>query len=73
MLVLSVPVFAADELKFSDVDSSTAMGKAIYKLANAGIIEGNGDGTFAPSRNVKRAELCKMINNIWKLTKNLIK
>ena len=68
MLIASIPAFAADELKFSDVDSSTAMGKAIYKLANAGIIEGNGDGTFAPDRHVKRAELCKMINNIWKLT-----
>ena len=53
---------------FSDVDASTEVGKAIIKLANAGIINGNGDGTFAPSRSVSRAELCKMVNNIKKYT-----
>ncbi len=68
MLISSIPAFAADDLKFSDVDASTDMGKAILKLANAGVIEGNGDGTFAPDRKVKRSELCKMVNNIWKLT-----
>ncbi|MBQ4631302.1 MAG: S-layer homology domain-containing protein [Clostridia bacterium] len=68
VLMSSIPAFGADELKFSDVDSSTAMGKAIYKLAENGIVNGNGDGTFAPNRPVKRAELCKMVNNIWAYT-----
>ncbi len=49
---------------FTDVDSSTQIGQDIYKLFEAGIINGNGDGTFAPQNPVTRAQLCKMINNI---------
>ena len=53
------------DIKYTDVDASTEQGQAIYKLSQNGIVNGNGDGTFAPDRPVKRAELCKMINNIW--------
>ena len=55
-------------ISFTDIDPDTDSGKAIMKLANAGIINGNGDGTFAPKRCVTRAELCKMINNIKNFT-----
>ena len=55
-------------ISFTDVNPDTEVGKAIMKLADAGIISGNGDGTFAPKRCVTRAELCKMINNIKKYT-----
>ena len=62
--------FAAENsIKFSDVDANSEMGKAIYKLVNAGIVHGNGDGTFTPNNNVTRAELCKMVNNVFKYTK----
>lgn len=70
-MILSSLISFADTPKassFTDVDSSTEVGKAILKLANAGIVNGNGDGTFAPQRSVTRAELCKMINNIKNYT-----
>ncbi len=49
---------------FTDVDPTTDVGKDIQKLFDAGIINGNGDGTFAPQNGVTRAELCKMVNNL---------
>ncbi len=60
---------AESTIKFTDVDENTEVGKAIYKLVDAGIVNGNGDGTFTPNNNVTRAELCKMVNNVWKFTK----
>jgi len=58
----------AEKISFIDVNPETETGKAIMKLAEAGIVNGNGDGTFTPKRCVTRAELCKMINNIKKYT-----
>lgn len=52
-------------IKFSDVDANTPEGQAIYKLANAGIVNGKGDGTFDPNSGLTRAELCKMINLVF--------
>ncbi len=71
MLVSAIAVagFSAETIKFSDVDANSETGKAIYKLVEAGIVHGNGDGTFAPNSFVTRAELCKMVNNVWKFTK----
>lgn len=59
---------AAEKISFIDVNPETETGKAIMKLAEAGIVNGNGDGTFTPKRCVTRAELCKMINNIKNYT-----
>lgn len=70
MMTSFVTTMAADTQKitFKDVDADTLEGIAIYKLAENGIISGNGDGTFTPENSVTRAQLCKMINNIWKYT-----
>ena len=65
----SIGVFAAEnKVTYTDVDASTSEGAAIYKLTENGIVEGNGDGTFAPKNSVTRAEFCKMVNNVWKYT-----
>lgn len=65
----SISVFATEnKVTYSDVDASTSEGAAIYKLTENGIVEGNGDGTFAPKNSVTRAEFCKMVNNVWKYT-----
>lgn len=67
-------VFAADAetavsgVKFTDIDENTSAGKAIYKLVNAGIVDGYGDGTFLPDGKITRAELCKMVNLVYKYT-----
>ncbi len=71
MIFLSIGSFAGDvseKISFTDVNPETESGKAIMKLAEAGIVSGNGDGTFAPQRGITRAELCKMINNIKNFT-----
>ncbi|MBQ4515853.1 MAG: S-layer homology domain-containing protein [Clostridia bacterium] len=68
--IMSTSVFAdtTTKISFSDVSASTQDGAAIYKLAEKGIINGNPDGTFAPESFVTRAQLCKMVNNIWGFT-----
>ncbi len=55
-------------ISFSDVDRETETGKAIYKLAEAGILVGDGDGTFRPNDPITRAELSKIVNAIFGYT-----
>lgn len=61
-------ISAKPEIAFSDVDKDTTAGKAIYKLANAGILVGDGDGTFRPGAPIRRSELCKIVNTIFGYT-----
>ncbi len=44
----------------------------ILKLSNAGIINGFGNNTFAPSNKITRAELVKIIVNAFKLQKKAV-
>lgn len=48
---------------FTDVNESTASGKAIYALADAGVINGYPDETFKPDGNITRAEIMTMVVN----------
>lgn len=74
--LFSLSVFAKEtllispkpEISFSDVNKDTEEGKAIYKLAQAGIILGDGDGTFRPNDSITRAELSKIVNMIFNYT-----
>ncbi len=50
------------KLAFTDVTKDTPGAEAIYKLVEAGIVSGHGDGTFKPNDHLTRAELTKMIN-----------
>ncbi len=70
MIAASFSAYAAEATKitFTDVDASTEAGSAIYKLANAGVINGRGDGTFDPNGLLTRAELCKMVNLVFGYT-----
>ncbi len=56
------------KMTFKDVNESTDEGKSIYKLVDAGVINGNGDGTFTPQNGITRAEFCKMINLVYNYT-----
>ena len=47
--------------QFSDVPESYRYYEAIENLAARGIINGMGDGTFAPDANVKRDEFAKIV------------
>ena len=55
-------------IEFSDVNKDTIAGKAIYKLAGAGILVGDGDGTFRPNDPILRSELTKIVNSVFKYT-----
>lgn len=60
VLILSMSVFA-----FSDVDGSTATGKAVEKMYSSGYIQGFGDDTFRPNDTLTRAEFVTIINKMY--------
>ena len=56
------------------VDSAEITGyaaDAVEKMSKAGIINGLGDGRFAPKNNATRAEAAKMIYNVLKIYKGI--
>jgi hypothetical protein len=55
--LMSTSVFAA----FDDVSSSTDYNEAIDWMADNGVINGYGDGSFGPDNCVQRAEMLKML------------
>lgn len=54
--------------EFSDLDKTHWAYESIYKLVDAGIIEGYPDGTFNPEGKITRAELVKIVNMVFKYT-----
>lgn len=60
LLILAIPaqVFG---LEFSDVPITASYYKAVDKLSNVGVIQGRGDGAFAPGDNTTRAEFCAFL------------
>ena len=64
LLLASVTASAAD-VKFTDVAETDKGYEAIYKLVNAGVLVGDGDGKFRPNDGLTRAEFCKIINLIF--------
>lgn len=53
---------------FTDISSVEWAEESINALAEAGVISGMGDGTFAPSDNVTRAQFVKMIVEAFDFT-----
>lgn len=60
LLMLAVP-FQVFGLEFSDVPITASYYKAVDKLSNIGIIQGRGDGAFAPVDKTTRAEFCAFL------------
>ncbi len=58
ILALPLQVFG---LEFIDVPITASYYKAVDKLSNAGVIQGRGDGAFAPGDNTTRAEFCAFL------------
>lgn len=60
LLMLAIPaqVFG---LEFSDVPITASYYKAVDKLSNVGVIQGRGDGAFAPGDSTTRAEFCAFL------------
>lgn len=51
----------AQTLSFPDVEPSDWFYPHVEEIKNWRIVEGNEDGTFAPARNINRAEFSKML------------
>lgn len=60
--IMSLDVEGAKSANFTDVSGWAT--NYVNACANAGYVQGNGDGTFAPSANITRAQLATIINNI---------
>ena len=67
LMLMSLTVSAAN-IKFTDVKETDKAYEAIYKLVNAGVIVGDGDGKFRPNDGLTRAEFCKIVNLIFGYT-----
>lgn len=63
LTTVALSLFAVRALAaiFPDVPNGHVYLEPIEALVNAGVITGNPDGTFAPDRQVNRAELLKML------------
>lgn len=59
LLTMMVPAVYAEQ--FSDVPQTYHYYDAVENLAAKGIINGIGDGTYAPDANVKRSEFAKIV------------
>lgn len=66
VLLLSQNVYAVG---LKDVDYNTALGQAIQKMAEAGIINGYPDGTFRADDPLLRSQFIKIINKTMLYTK----
>lgn len=60
-LLLSLVVLPAHAARFSDVSSSTRFAAKIEALAQAEVVHGNPDNTFAPAGKVNRAAMLVML------------
>lgn len=56
------PTALSASLFFPDVKSSDWFYSDVKNMSDWGIIKGNADGTYAPSKNVNRAELATILN-----------
>lgn len=65
-LALGISFFAgatiAQTLSFPDVPEKSWFYPYVMEIKDWGIVAGNDDGTFAPSRNINRAEFAKMLS-----------
>ncbi len=66
MLLTLVPFSAmaegeTAEVKLSDIDANTTVGKAVNELVKLKIINGYEDGTFRPDNTITRGEIAKII------------
>ncbi len=65
----AIPAFAADTNElFADVPTGHWAYDAVMNLADAGLIEGYGDGTFDGDRTMTRYEMAKVIDTLMEQT-----
>ena len=60
-VALGIPMQPNAAITFKDVKVTDFFYSAVYELAGKNIINGYGDGTFKPNKNVTRGEAAKML------------
>lgn len=60
VVMMAIPSTAFG-MEFSDVPITASYYKAVDRLSNDGVIQGRGDGAFAPADNTTRAEFCAFL------------
>ena len=55
------------ESTYSDVKTGDWYYNAVVWATEAGVVNGMGDGTFAPNDNITRQEMATMLYRYWKL------
>ena len=70
--VRAIELATGDELEvgdetFPDVPLSSTHGEAVYKLAEAGVVQGRDDGTFGPDQPVTREQTARYQTNALEL------
>ncbi len=60
IVTVAVP-YSVFGMEFSDVPITASYYKAVDTLSNKGVIQGRGDGHFAPGDNTTRAEFCAFL------------
>ena len=58
--------------KFADVTLNAWYASYVKEACNLGVMEGNGDGTFAPEKDIIRCEGAAIFHRIFKLAENLM-
>lgn len=66
-LALGLDGGTAENHSFNDVESSDYYYPYISALANAGILEGHGDGSFKPRDTLTRAQIAKILSKAFAL------
>ena len=64
ILVASAPLAFAYSNLFKDVDEGVWYTESIETLADYGVVEGYGDGSFRPGNSINRAETTVMFNRM---------
>lgn len=67
-MMLTSAISAETTKSFTDLDKENRYYESVLKLVDKGVIEGYPDGTFRPDKEITRAELIKIVNQVFSYT-----
>ena len=73
LLIMPAPaesVQETEDVKFPDIPEDASYAESVYKLSNAGVLNGYEDGSFRPEGEVTRAEMAVIIAKLSGITED---